>query len=91
MAKVRASELKLGDVVRFDTECFGDALVKKIERDGDGNVRWVTVERPFMQHEDFSCSGGKNATSVIAYIGHEDVVLYGSSEIERVQEGRELR
>ena len=91
MEKVRASELSLGDVVRFDTECFGDALVKRIERNIDGQVSWVHVERPFMAHEDFTCSGGPNATSVIAYIGHEDVALYGSSEIERVRKGPALR
>ena len=52
MRKVKATELKLGDVVRLYDGAFSDAMVKTIK---DGNV---ILQRPYLARPDFSYTGG---------------------------------
>jgi hypothetical protein len=87
---VKVEDLRLGDIVRFDTAEFSDGIVKHIKRYPDGGVMQVTVERPYMAHVDFSCSGGENAEQVIAYIGHEDVRLV-HGDVSVVKRGPQLK
>ena len=81
MEKVKASDLGLGDVVRFSKDGYGDATVIKIEeKDGD---KWITVFRPYVHISDFSYTGG-----VIPYIGTERFSVYGTAEVELLKRCR---
>lgn len=60
--KLKMSELKLGDTIRFWPHLkFTDSVVKQIK---DGNI---TFFRPYVHTADFSYTGG-----VICYIGIEE-------------------
>ena len=94
---VTAEQLNLGDIVRlggddierlYGVGAFMDAIVKRIDNDESSLTYGVVVERPYMQSEDFSYTGG-----VIVYTGHEDIVLsFGSAKkVILVQKGRELK
>lgn len=85
--KVKAGDLKLGDVVRlFDTGPFGDGVVRQIVHTDKGEFA-VHVFRPYATTGDFSYTGG-----VIPYIGVEEVTLYSETgDVVRMQKGGEKR
>lgn len=79
--KVKASELSLGDVVRFwDNDGYGDATVKQV-KDGE-----VVFFRPYVQTADFSYTGG-----VICYLGFEEFSRFPNDTVELVRKGRPLK
>ncbi len=77
---VAIKDLKLGDTIRLGTGTYEDATVYRINKDGS-----VQVWRPYVTTADFSYTGG-----VIPYLGIEDFALSGR-EVERIQEGKELK
>jgi len=80
--KVHSSRLTLGAVVRLWTnEPFGDAIVKKIDPNGD-----INLFRPYGVTADFSYTGG-----VICYVGIEEFTAQAGLEFELVREGPTLR
>lgn len=58
--EVKASDLKLADVLHMFDGAFGTAVVHKVTDEG------VYLERPYMCTDDFSSTGG-----VSTYIGVE--------------------
>ena len=79
--KVKARDLKLGDVVDLEG---GGYMVATVVKTGEGRVR---VVRPFVHTGSFSYTGG-----VLWYIGVEEVDLWSGPgtdrEYERVHEGK---
>lgn len=77
MIKLLPRDLQLGDLIdlEFADNAFATALVFKV------TAEFVVARRPYMAHAGFTCSGGEpNSSSVIVYIGHEDVTFMKSSE-----------
>ena len=81
MAKVKVSQLGLGDVVDLGLTVYSFATVCKVEDNG-----WVHLHRPYIQTADFSYTGG-----VITYIGQENFSLSPDGEIELARKGMPLR
>lgn len=80
LKEVKGTDLKLADIIRLDTEAFGDAIVENI----DGTE--ITLTRPYMHHSDFSHTGG-----VITYIGVEKFTVSTSGTFNLVRRGPALK
>lgn len=79
---IKASDLKLGDVIRTvpSEEAYLHGTVKQIKEDT------VVIFRPYVQTADFSYTGG-----VICYIGIEIYEIWKGLDVYLIKEGGELR
>jgi len=81
-----AEQLELGDnvacgIIDGEAQSYNYGIVSHMCDE------YVTIQRPYMHHADFSCSScrGTNGTSVIVYTGHETYQIYkGTNALQRV-------
>lgn len=78
----------LGDIVSLGWEDgYSTATVSQVHRDGT-----VDVFRPYTATADFSCAGREHgSSSVICYVGIEEVKGVDPTKVKLLRKGKELR
>lgn len=64
ITKIKAKDLRLGDVIQISDGAYHTATVKQIENG------YATLFRPYTHTADFSCTAG-----VICYVGVENFTI----------------
>jgi hypothetical protein len=78
----------LGDVVSLGwDDGYGSGTVSQVHQDGT-----VDVFRPYTATADFSCAGRQEgSSSVICYVGIEEVKGVNPNRLKLLRKGKELR
>ena len=79
--KISVKDLRLGDIIRLDTQEYSYATVRCLNENGT-----VQIVRPYIHCGDFQYTGG-----VITYIGTEDFALLPNTDVVLVRRGDKLK
>jgi hypothetical protein len=76
MTKIKACDMRLGDVISTFDGPFNTSIVASVTAD------MVRLERPYMRADNFSYGGAGTGENVICLTGVETFALWRSSDAE---------